>query len=784
MRPALRGTRTVGLGLVMGVLIALLAAPMVASAHPGFHHKAAQAGAGLGVEILAPQELAGFLSAVQWGDTAEVADQEAALAYAGTGCTPGSYATADVAGKIALIDSKLSATNPADQCPSSTFVQKVQSAQAAGAIGLVQIPAEGEEPRANATAVNADIPALEVDRTEAVLAVRDAVIAGEAPVEARLANTHEPLVLEAMSDVPCVDGQAGPFACDGIDLLSFVPQEAFDGAGVSDLWGWSDPEGGEYVIVGKTNGVAFFDVTDPTAPVYLGELPNPAVVEEIWHDIKVYDNHAFIVSESSPHGMEVFDLTRLRGVEEPREWDVDATYPLNISAHNLEINTETGYAYIVGGSAALVVPDQCLSGLHMVDVNDPKNPTFAGCYFEEGGPGTAARTAGEPVTEVSPAAYVHDAQCVVYDGPDERYHGREICFNSAEDQIVIVDVTDKGAPVTLGTTSYDNVGYTHQGWLTDDHGYLLVNDELDEMTYDQPSRTVVIDVTDLENPTPHFDHWHETRAITHNNYVVDGLVYQSNYTSGLHVLDTARVADPQQPRMDHLAFFDTFPTHEDPTFEGTWSNYPFFASGTIAVSGIDEGLFLLRLADESGTDAPEGGVEIACTDCPVEVRAGEDGTATVRVTNTGAVDDAYDLAVTGLPDGWWAGVPDEVSVAAGDTVEVPVTLSTPRSAKAGEYAASVAVTSTTHEDVTASATIEVTVRKGKPSQPGGKDRATQAAAPGGDPAAPTADTPASAVDATAAGATSKSDTATVALLALAVGLAAALPLRRWLVGRA
>jgi choice-of-anchor B domain-containing protein len=250
------------------------------------------------------------------------------------------------------------------------------------------------------------------------------------------------------------------------------------------------------------------------------------------------------------------------------------------------------------------VPDVCLQGLHMVDINDPKNPRFAGCYFEEGGPGTAARTAG--AEEVSPAAYVHDTQCVIYDGPDERYTGREVCFNAAENKIVVVDVTDKTAPVTLGWTDYPMVSYAHQGWLTEDHGYLLVNDEMDETGHDIPTRTVVIDVTDLENPVHHIDHYHDTRAITHNNYIVDGNVYQSNYTAGLRVLDTTAIGDPDNPRLEPVGFFDTFPTHDDPTFEGTWSNYPFFESGTIAVSGIDEGLFLVRLAEDADEDGPPG----------------------------------------------------------------------------------------------------------------------------------------------------------------------------------
>jgi choice-of-anchor B domain-containing protein len=414
----------------------------------------------------------------------------------------------------------------------------------------------------------------------------------------QLSNHHVPP--ERLSDVACEDGQAERFECDGVDLLAFVPQAEFDGAGQSDLWGWTDPENGDdYVIIGKTNGIAFFRITDPTEPVYLGEVPNHAALQLIWHDIKVYEDHAFWVSESNPHGLRVFDLTRLRGVEEPQEWTHDAFYPLPAAAHNVELNVETGYAYIVGGNAGLVVPDPCLSGLHMVDVSTPTQPTFAGCYFEEGGPGTLFRVIGGPAEANSPLAYVHDAQCVIYQGPDERYTDREICFNSAENKVVIADVTDKTDPVTLGWTDYPMVSYTHQGWLTEDHAFLIVNDEGDELDFNINTRTVVLDVRDLENPEFHFEHFHPTRSITHNNYVVDRLVYQSNYTSGLRVLDTAFVGDPDDPRLEPVAFFDTYPPNDNPSFDGTWSNYPFFESGVIAVSGIDEGLFLLRLNDDA-----------------------------------------------------------------------------------------------------------------------------------------------------------------------------------------
>jgi choice-of-anchor B domain-containing protein len=595
-------------GTAVAALVAGVLTSPAADAHPDPLEGARkqQVAGGIVVRVNSPHGLAAEYEAVQWGSTGELTGQTAELVYAGSGCSPASYAGIDVAGKIALVDQ----TTATDPCPIATFFQKVQSAERAGAIGLVAIPREGAEPRSNATAITASIPALEVHR-EPFLPVREAVLAEET-VNVALDDTREPL--EAVSDAPCVDGMAGPFECEGIDLLSFTPRDTFGEGEISDVWGWTDtdPDTGavidEYVMFGKTDGVGFMRVTEPRNPVYLGALPNPAVLQEIWHDIKVYNDHAFIVSESTPHGMTIFDLKRLGDPAEnagpEKEWDADAVYPYNVSAHNIAINEDTGFAYIVGGSAALVVPDQCLSGLHMIDIQDPKNPSFAGCYLVDGGPGTAARVAGSPVG----AAYIHDTQCVVYDGPDTRYTGRELCFNAAEDQVTIADVTDKENPVTVGTTDYEGIAYAHQGWLTEDHRFLLTNDELDEMDSGTNTRTVVLDVSDLENPKVHTVHTHETESIDHNNYVKDGLVYQSNYTSGLQVLDVATLYHKKRPRLDRVAFFDTYPYSGAATFDGTWSNYPYFDSGTIAVTGIGEGIFLLALQDHvAGGEIPDDG---------------------------------------------------------------------------------------------------------------------------------------------------------------------------------
>jgi choice-of-anchor B domain-containing protein len=434
----------------------------------------------------------------------------------------------------------------------------------------------------------------------------------------RLALATDGAPVDRVGFTECVDGFADTgdgtgFECSGIDLLSFTPVTEMTqapgpgtaalGGGLSDIWGWVDPEPNadgvhdEYVFFGKTDGTAFYRVTDPTDPVYLGDLPSRAVAQLIWFDMKVYRDHVYIVSESAPFGMQVLDLTRLRGVTEPQTWTEDFFYPLNVSAHNIAINEDSGRAYIVGGNIGLAVPDACLSGLHIVDLTIPAVPTFAGCHQVNEGPGTALGGLGGDDGTLSPAAYIHDTHCVIYDGPDTDHTGKEICFNSSEVHVSIVDVTNPLLPTQIAVMEYPSTGYTHQGWLTEDGRHFLMGDEGDETGFGLNTRTLVFDVEDLDTASFDFSAVHETQSIDHNMYVRDGLVYQSNYTSGLQVHDVTRL---DEDRMDRVAFFDTYPAElaDEAVFAGTWSNYPYFPSGTIAVTGTEDGLFLLRLQDE------------------------------------------------------------------------------------------------------------------------------------------------------------------------------------------
>ena len=380
-----------------------------------------------------------------------------------------------------------------------------------------------------------------------------------------LAPEHEQL---------CVGGMAGIYPCDSVDLLELLPLSGMGGApGANDIWGWTaQPSGREFALVGLRTGTAFVEISDPESAVYLGRLPSTGNGDSTWRDIKVYSNHAFIVSDfNGNHGMQVFDLNQLLTVVSPPVTFAEAAHYNQIgSAHNIAINEATGYAFIVGGSSA-GSGTTCSGGLHMVNIQNPVAPVFAGCFSSDG--------------------YTHDTQCVVYAGPDTEHAGDEICFSSNEDTVTITDVTNKNAPAQLSRTDYAGSGYTHQGWLTEDQRYLLVDDELDEQDFGHNTYTHVWDVSNLELPSLLGHFTSPTAAIDHNQYVKGNFVFQANYRSGLRIL---RLDDPASAQLSQVGYFDIYPANNSANFNGAWSVYPYFPSGNIVVSGIEQGLFVLR----------------------------------------------------------------------------------------------------------------------------------------------------------------------------------------------
>ena len=438
-------------------------------------------------------------------------------------------------------------------------------------------------------AVAAASPAADVPRSSAEYKARIEASIATNPVEAPYAPMHL---------VPCVGGMAGPYPCDEIDLMEFMPMATFDinANDANSLWGWTDPvTGHEWVLFGLDTGTAFVDITDPENPYFAGRLPQHTS-PSLWRDIRVYRDHAFVISEASGHGMQVFDLRQLRTATGPPDVFTETKHYNRVSnTHSMSINEETGHAVLVGTTGP--GNPNCGGNLHIVDLDyvlailiadyeegntsDWTNPMpsgFAGCY-DDGG-------------------YVHENQCFVYHGPDTAYTGHEICLASRgwDPTLDVVDITNPAATVRLDSFPYQTVGSTfaHQAWFTEDHRYIVLNDEFDESDNGHNTRTWIFDAADLNNvvyagPSGYYSH--ATTSIDHNEYVRGSFVFQSNYTSGVRILE---LTDLEQDQLTPVAYFDLYPSNDAAIYDGTWQNYPFFASGVIPASHMSQGLFLLK----------------------------------------------------------------------------------------------------------------------------------------------------------------------------------------------
>lgn len=359
---------------------------------------------------------------------------------------------------------------------------------------------------------------------------------------------------------------SGGYPCDHVELMDVETLDVLGGGeNGNDCWGWVEPTSGrEIALFGRSDGLSFIDVTDATDIKYFANVPT-ASTPSLWRDVKVYNDHAFIVSEAGGHGMQVVDMNAIAAlpVDEVAVLPADVVYAGFGNAHNIVINEETGYAYGVGTNTFN-------GGLHIMDIQDPLNPVLVGSYD---------------------GAYTHDAQAVVYNGPDADYAGREVvfCFNGYSG-FAILDAEDKTDVQLISSLTYDQLGYTHQGWISEDQRIAFLNDELDESNFGNNTRTYVLDIADLDNPVILGYFTSPTTAIDHNMYVLGDKLYQSNYLSGLRILDTELAANGT---LEEVGYFDTNPASDAAQFDGTWSNYPYFPSGNIAISTFTH-FFMVR----------------------------------------------------------------------------------------------------------------------------------------------------------------------------------------------
>jgi choice-of-anchor B domain-containing protein len=353
----------------------------------------------------------------------------------------------------------------------------------------------------------------------------------------------------------------------------------------NSCWGYVSPSSREYALMGLSNQVAVVEITTPASPVIRGSVSHTG---SAWCDIKVFGQYAYAVNESGG-GLDVIDLG---GVDSGVVTLVQRVTTAGLAtSHTIYVNLQSGYLYLAGSN---------LTGgrLRAVSLADPANPSVGANDYFAAGP------------------YCHEAQVVTYtDGP---YAGREIAFTSDGGAgFGIVDVTDKANMFLVSRSTYPRLAYCHQGWLSDDRQYFYINDESDGV-----NETVMFNVSDLAAPVYLGSYSSGLPATDHNQYIRDGYMYESDYNSGLRVFCLENPVAPLQ-----VGWFDTYPENDNSGFNGTWSNYPFFPSGTVIISDINRGLFIVDPAEAITAGAilfgyPDGRPELL----------GPGGTTRLRVT--------------------------------------------------------------------------------------------------------------------------------------------------------
>jgi len=124
-----------------------------------------------------------------------------------------------------------------------------------------------------------------------------------------------------------------------------------------------------------------------------------------------------------------------------------------------------------------------------------------------------------------------------------------------------------------------------------------MNDELDELNGPtRNTRTILWNVESLKAPFIVSSFYSSRTTIDHNLYTLGNRAYLSNYCSGLRILDTT---DASKGQLTEAGYFDVAPNCDTTRFLGSWSAYIYFPSGTIVVSSIDRGLFVLKYNDMS-----------------------------------------------------------------------------------------------------------------------------------------------------------------------------------------
>ncbi|MBM2841608.1 MAG: Choice-of-anchor family protein, partial [Bacteroidetes bacterium] len=316
------------------------------------------------------------------------------------------------------------------------------------------------------------------------------------------------------------------------------------GVSFAGCWGYVAPDGREYAILGTATGCAVIDITNGASPVEIGHIVGAT---SLWKEVKAYDHYAYVVSDvNGNQGLQIINLSNL-----PNSVSLDTTI-MSLGgfsvAQSHTISIHDGYLYLNGTG----------SGMIIASLANPRRPQYLGRWTTR---------------------YVHDC-----------YVRNDTIFAAAinNGRLDIINGRIKSNPTLIASIAYTGGG-THNVWTTKDRRYAVTTDEIG-------STLKNLKVWNLQNlPTvsniPDAQFSAVPTDIVHNVFIRGDYAYVAWYTAGFRVVNLTNPTNPGD-----AGGYDTS-TEPPGSYDGMWACYPYFPSGKIIGSDMQNGLWVFRFSD-------------------------------------------------------------------------------------------------------------------------------------------------------------------------------------------
>ncbi|MEP7197040.1 MAG: choice-of-anchor B family protein [Saprospiraceae bacterium] len=315
----------------------------------------------------------------------------------------------------------------------------------------------------------------------------------------------------------------------------------------SSIWGMTHSSGKEIGLLATRTGLRIYDLTEPSQPLEIKYIPGN---ECLWRELKTYKDFIYVVTECSD-GVLIVDASNLDSIKYQYvfEFENSSGQQFKIqSAHTLFVD-DSSYLYLAGSSALD-------AGFIILDLKkNPLHPEFVFGYDDE---------------------YYHE----VFVQRDTLY-AASIYLGT----FVIWDIHNRHNPVRLIS---QNTGFrfTHSVWKEDSRAILYTSDESSAAYIEAWDISDLSRIKLLDNFRPNFPK--DKTSIPHNCFYKDNYLFVSWYTEGLRIVDVSKADN-----LVEIANYDTYPGTET-GFHGCWNVYPFFKSGIIIASDIENGMYVLK----------------------------------------------------------------------------------------------------------------------------------------------------------------------------------------------